>query len=576
MNAIDVRSFSRSFSRNLGRPYAIAALLLLSCWWALHALGADLGKLFDQEGVNNAMSIASGFARPDLSAEFLRRIFDLSLESLFIGVLGTILAVFIGLVFAMLTIRVPQLQQPPRSAPAPARYGFELVRTVGRGLLGLFRSVPEIVWAYIFVRLFGLGALPAILAIGLTVGGSIGKLYSELAEAVDPRTVRAMRSMGASRMAILLFSVIPQVARQWLAYALFRLECNIRCSTILGVVGAGGLGSEIALSVRYFQYDKLATALLAVLLFVIALELISAWLRRSPARYTAIAVGASTLMALWYMDLPWRDLLQPGTSMMVFSSAALEWGFMQMAATQVLETLAMAWVATVISALLAIVLAPLAVTPLSNGSYLPDPVRRNGWGRSLAHGCKWLSRAFLQVTRALPELTLALVCVVWVGSGPLAGILAIAIHNVGVLGRLYTDVLEEVEPAPAAAMQAMGAGALAVFLFAVWPQVRARLAAFTLYRFEVNIRATAMLGFVGAGGIGDALHTAISLFHMQDLGLLLMTMVLLVTVVDTVGDRLRAAILRSDHGHQQHHKKTDPLPEAALEDVSVQKMKLNL
>jgi phosphonate transport system permease protein len=563
MNAIEPRT--------VWRPYVIAILVLFTCWWALHLLGADLGKLFDREGLNNATSIVSGFAHPDLSAEFLRRIFDLSLESLFIGVLGTILAVFIGVLLALVTIRVPQLQQPPRQAPAPARYGFEVVRTLGRWLLGLFRSIPEIVWAYIFVRLFGLGALPAILAIGLTVGGSIGKLYSELAEAVDPRTVRAMRSMGASRMAILLFSVIPQVARQWIAYALFRLECNIRSGTILGVVGAGGLGSEIALSIRYFQYDKLATALLAVLLFVIALELISTWLRRSPARYTAIAAASSTLMALWYMDLPWRDLLQPTSSMMVFSGAGLDWGFMKMAAGQVLETLEMAWVATVLSALLAFVLAPLAVTPLTSGSYLPDPVRSGGWGRSLAHGCKWLSRSFLQVTRAMPELTLALVCVVWVGVGPLAGILAIAIHNAGVLGRLYTDVLEEVEPAPAAAMQAMGAGALAVFLFAVLPQVRARLAAFTLYRFEVNIRATAMVGFVGAGGIGDALNTAISLFHMQDLGLLLMTMVLLVTVVDTIGDRLRAAILRSDHGHKHHHHlESDPLSEAALEDEGVQ------
>src|SRR6185503_4081257 len=132
----------------------------------------------------------------------------------------------------------PDLPQPPMKTPAPMRYGFEAVRTAGRWLLALFRSIPEIVWAYLFVRLFGLGVLPAILAIGLAVGGSIGKLYSELAEAVEPRAVRALRAMGASRTSILLFSVLPQVGRQWIAYALFRLECNIRTGTILGVVGA--------------------------------------------------------------------------------------------------------------------------------------------------------------------------------------------------------------------------------------------------------------------------------------------------------------------------------------------------
>jgi len=156
----------------------------------------------------------------------------------------------------------------------------------------------------------------------------------------------------------------------------------------------------------------------------------------------------------------------------------------------------------------------------------------------------------LQVTRVIPELTLALVFVVWVGGGPLAGIMAIAMHNIGVMGRLFADVFEEVEPGPPAVLQAQGAGTLATFLFGVLPQVKARLAAFTLYRFEVNVRATAMVGFVGAGGIGDALNTAISLFHMRDLTLLLLTMLALVAIVDAVGDKVRARILSAPFAKQ--------------------------
>jgi phosphonate transport system permease protein len=551
------------------RRYALWAAIALSAVVATEYVGADPSKLADREGLSNAMDIVSGFAHPDLSAEFVQRIGTLSLESLFIGIMGTVLAVVIGGVLALVTIRVPDLPQPPKTAPAATRYAFEVVRTLGRWVLAFFRSIPEIVWAYIFVRLFGLGVIPAILAIGLTVGGSIGKLYSELAESVDPRTVLAMRAMGANRMAILLFSVIPQVSRQWIAYALFRLECNIRSGTILGVVGAGGLGAEIALAIRYFQYDKLATALIAVLIFVVALEAISAWLRRSPSRYTFIAAGLSTAAALSFLDIPWADLLNPSGAMLVTDSLPLQWDFIRTASSQVLDTLAMAWVATVVSAVIAFVLAPLAANELTTGSYLPDPVRANGLSSFVFAATKWSSRWFLQVTRAMPELTLALVFVVWVGAGPLGGILAIAIHNAGVLGRLYSDVLEEVESGPPAALQAMGAGRMAVFLFGVLPQVRARLAAFTLYRFEVNVRATAMVGFVGAGGIGDALNTAISLFHMQDLTLLLITMVTLVTVVDTVGDRIRGSILRSDHGHKAHQPSSQASSEAALEDKAV-------
>lgn len=545
MNAIDRRAEWKRF----GLWTAIA----LSAVMAIEFVDADPRKLADRDGVANALSILSGFANPDLSREFLLRIGALSIESLFIGVLGTVLAVFVGAALALVTIRVPDLPHPPRRAPVGRRYGFELARTLGRGVLGVFRSIPEIVWAYLFVRLFGLGALPAILALGLAVGGSIGKLYAELAEAVDPRAVRALRAMGARRLPILLFCVIPQLSRQWIAYALFRLECNIRSGTILGVVGAGGLGSEIALAIRYFQYDKLATALMAVLIFVAALEFVSAWLRRSPSRYTAVAGGVSVVAALLFLDLPLADLLHPAGAMLATGDVPLRWDFIRTAAGQVTDTLAMAWAATIASAVVAFLLAPVAAAPLTTGSYLPDAVRAAGVGVSLKRAAKWISRGILQTTRAMPELTLALVFVVWVGAGPLAGILAIAVHNAGVLGRLYSDVLEEVEPGPPAALQAMGVGVLGTFLFGVLPQVRARLAAFTLYRFEVNVRATAMVGFVGAGGIGDALHTAISLFHLQDLALLLLTMVVLVTVVDAVGDRIRAAILRSDHGQKPQH-----------------------
>jgi phosphonate transport system permease protein len=544
------------------KRFSLWGLIAISALIAVEYVDADFSKLVDRTGVANALEIVSGFAHPDFSTEFLLRIGILSIESLMIGILGTLLALAIGIALALVTVRVPDLPHPPRRRPVAQRYGFELVRTFGRWLLGVFRSIPEIVWAYIFVRLFGLGALPAILAIGIAVGGSIGKLYSELAEAVDPRAVRALRAMGARRFPILLFCVIPQVSRQWIAYALFRLECNIRSGTILGIVGAGGLGSEIALAIRYFQYDKLATALMAVLLFVIGLELISAWLRRSPSGYALIAGAVSGLAALLFLDLPWSDLLHPASTMVAWD-VPLRWEFVRTAAGQVVDTLAMAWVATIASAIIAFLLAPLAATPLTTRSYLPDPLLPTGIGAMIKRGLKWSSRSFLQLTRAMPELTLALVFVVWVGAGPLAGILAIAVHNAGVLGRLYSDVLEEVESGPPAALQAMGASGLGTFLFAVLPQVRARLAAFTLYRFEVNVRATAMVGFVGAGGIGDALYTAISLFHFQDLALLLLTMIALVTVVDAIGDRVRGAILRSDHGYKPQPQ-TVPEPSPAV------------
>jgi phosphonate transport system permease protein len=548
------------------RRYWVWLLLAVSVPFSFHGVGAQPGKLLDSEGVLNAGAILSGFLAPDLSAEFLQRVLQLSLESLLIGVLGTVMAVLVGVAFAYFAIRIPDLPHPPKSPPRLVSIWEAAARAAARLCLGFFRSIPEIVWAYLFVRVFGLGPGPAVFAIALTVGGSIGKLYAELAESVEPKTVQAMRATGASRWAILLFAVIPQVGRQWVAYALFRLECNIRSGTILGVVGAGGLGSEIALSIRYFQFDKLATTLLAVLLFVIALEIVSARLRQSTFKWTMLFTVAGTCAALASLDIPWSELLSPANmAMLQFSDLPVEPQFIKQTVLQIGETLTMAWAATTISAIAAFVLCPLAASQLTTGSYLHDPVRPPSMTAYLKQGIKWTSRLILQVTRAMPELTLALVFVAWVGIGTLAGILAIAVHNIGVLGRLYSDVLEEVEPGPAAALQAQGASGFATFLFGVLPQVKARLAAFSLYRFEVNVRATVMVGFVGAGGFGDALFTAISLFHLKDLTLLLITMLIVVSAVDAVGDWLRGRILKGQHGSSNQEfadaeaGKTDPI-----------------
>lgn len=530
------------------RRYWLWFALALTVPCSLGIVDADLSKLFDGEGIVNAAAIMSGFLSPDFSGEFLKRVFELSIESLLIGVLGTVFAVLVGVFFAFFAINIPGLQHPPKSPPRILTTWEQSTRTGARLTLGFFRSIPEIVWAYLFVQILGLGPGPAVFAIGLTVGGSIGKLYSELAESVEPKTIQAMRATGASRWAILLFAVIPQVGRQWIAYALFRLECNIRSGTILGVVGAGGLGSEIALSIRYFQFDKLATTLIAVLLFVILLELLSSKLRQVEFKWSVMFAVTGSVAAFMTLDIPWRDLTNGANlSMFSLSSSDVEMAFVSKTMMQIGETLLMAWAATAISAVFAFALCPMAAKQLTTGSYLPDPMSPPMLTVQFKCLVKWFSRFTLQVTRAMPELTLALLFVVWVGAGPLAGILAIAVHNIGVMGRLYSDVLEEVEPGPAAALQSQGASSFATFLFGVLPQITPRLAAFTLYRFEVNVRATVMVGFVGAGGFGDALYTAISLFHLKDLTLLLISMLIVVSVVDALGDRVRSRILKGQH-----------------------------
>jgi phosphonate transport system permease protein len=504
-----------------------------------------LGALLDPGGLKSAADILHGLLRPNISSDFLRRVIQLSFESLFVGLLGTVLAVMMGTILALVAIRVPDLPDPPARRHTYQSALATGVRSAARFVLGFFRSIPEIVWAYAFVRLLGLGPGAAVLAIGLTVGGSIGKLFSELAEAVDPRIIGALRAAGAGRVSIILHGILPQVRKQWVAYALFRMECNIRTGTILGVVGAGGLGSEIALSIRYFEFDKLATTLLAVLVFISALELVSFGLRRVPAGWTVAFGTLGGLVSFHYLDIPWKDLFT-GNLAGIRQPATLDISFQYLGhvAFLMFQTVLMAWAATILAAVVAFFAAPFATNVLVTRGYIEDSYRRRGWSRFTRQALLIAIKIALQIARAMPEITLALLFVVWVGPGAFAGILAIALHNVGVISRLYTDVYEEVETGPPRALEAAGSSALGVWLFGALPQVVSRLVAFTLYRFEVNLRATITVGFIGAGGAGDALNNAIALFHIGDLAILLAVMLIFVTAIDYAGDRLRHRILR--------------------------------
>jgi phosphonate transport system permease protein len=520
------------------------AISVALCAAANHA---RFSALFDHDGIANVSAVLSGLAHPDLSSDFVTRVAGLAFQSLLIGGFGTVLATVLGFGLAYFAAHIPALPDPPgvRFLPTAVRAA---IRQSARLTLGFFRTIPDLVWAYLFVRILGLGPGPGVLAIAVSTGGSIGKLFAELAESVDPRPVRSLAAAGAGRFGQFFYGVLPQVRKQWVAYVLYRVECSVRSASILGVVGAGGLGTEIALDVRYFEYDKLATTLFAVLAFVIALEVLSGVLRRRSMWWTTGIAAATSLAALVFLDIPWRDLVTP-------SSLAQSWSFAigfghpspglsGRAFWLALQTLTMAWCATGIAFLFAVFLSPLASATLTVRNYLEDGYRTRGVGRVLSWALLLGARMVLQIGRALPELTLALVFVVWVGPGPLAGILAIAVHTVGVLGRLYLDSFELVEPEPVAALESIGSGRVASWLYGVLPQAAPRLMAYTLYRFEVAVRATAIVGFVGAGGIGDLLYTSISLFHMGDLVVVLGVLLAVVFAADVVGDRVRVRILR--------------------------------
>jgi phosphonate transport system permease protein len=189
------------------------------------------------------------------------------------------------------------------------------------------------------------------------------------------------------------------------------------------------------------------------------------------------------------------------------------------------ETLAMSIAGTVLAALSALPLGILAARNVA-------PI-----GLSLAAQC------LLNIIRAIPDLVWGVLFVAAVGFGPLPGILALACHSTGMLGKFYAEILEHIDPAPGDALRSQGVPPLGILRFAIWPQILPRLVDVTLYRWEHNLRAATVLGVIGAGGIGLELITAFHLFEYREASALIIVMLALVTAINAIGGRIRARFL---------------------------------
>jgi len=209
---------------------------------------------------------ASQFMSVDLS--IVGSLMEPALETALMATLGTL----VGL---LLAVPVAWLGAMNISPLGRATY------TLGRGLMTLSRSVHEVVWALIFVAAVGLGALAGVLAMGIRSIGFISKTVAEAIEDVNPGPVEAMRAVGASRFQILLFGIVPQVVPVFIGNVIFEWDVNIRRSTIMGLVGAGGLGLALHRQMAAYNYGGIATVLLVILLLIVAGEIISYYARRA-------------------------------------------------------------------------------------------------------------------------------------------------------------------------------------------------------------------------------------------------------------------------------------------------------
>ncbi|MBU6437072.1 MAG: ABC transporter permease [Betaproteobacteria bacterium] len=216
------------------------------------------------------------FVPPATSPDFLALVARQTWRTVAIATSGIALALLLAVPLTLLSTRVLSVSAlSGRMAPLP----FAL-RQALRGLMIVLRSVPELVWALVFVRVVGLGPTSGVLAIALTYGGMLGKVYSEILESGEAHATVTLLRNGAGRLQAFCYGLLPQNAAELTSYTVYRWECAIRSSVVLGFVGAGGLGQEIDNSIKMFAGNEVATMLLVFVALVMLADRTSAWLRR--------------------------------------------------------------------------------------------------------------------------------------------------------------------------------------------------------------------------------------------------------------------------------------------------------
>ena len=254
-----------------------AAVALVVLWPMLVITEFQPWRMLEAQSLAQTRKFLATFVPPRLDAEFLAMVARETWRTVALATAGIVLALVVAIPLTLLSTAALSVSAlSGRMAPLAL-----VIRHAARWVLIVLRSLPELVWALVFVRVVGLGPTAGVLAIAITYGGMLGKVYGEILESGDPHATRSLLRNGAGRLQTFFYGLLPQNAAELTSYTVYRWECAIRSSVVLGFVGAGGLGQQMDASMKMFNGGEVATMLAVFVALVWFADRVSAGLRRA-------------------------------------------------------------------------------------------------------------------------------------------------------------------------------------------------------------------------------------------------------------------------------------------------------
>jgi phosphonate ABC transporter permease subunit PhnE len=419
-----------------------------------------------------------------------------------------------------------------------------------RTFLNIVRAVDPIIWGLLIVVWVGLGSFAGILALTVHTIAALGKLYSEEIEHIDPGPVEAVTATGANLLQVVRYAVVPQIIPPFLGYTLLRWDINMRMATIIGFVAGGGIGFFVLETIRKGAYDQYAAALWAVAIVIIAVDYISSALRariltgetkiseQAPKpfyrtwRGIVLAVlGILVFLYCWNVTgIDLRTMFEPAPTFIKlvrdFVSIDLTPDLFDTVLKQIIITVFQAMLATTLGGLVAIPFSFLAA--------------RNLTGRSrLSMWIYYLTRFLFNVLRSIEALLYVAIFVFWVGIGPFAGMMALAITTFALIGKLFAEAIENIDAGPTEALTATGATRLQTIVYAIIPQIVPPFVSYSIYQWDINVRMATIIGFAGGGGIGLLLNTYFGELQYHKAGTVVAIIIIVVALLDFASAKIR-------------------------------------
>jgi phosphonate transport system permease protein len=538
-------------SLRLHKRFILTLLLMAIFIWSLTSIHWN-SELFHAGGIPTMLQIVEGLLKPNLEPSILLA----GLESAWITLAYAIAGMSLAIVYAFI---VGVLASGTLTS---SRFSRIISKVFFRGVLGFTRSIHELIWAWLFVAAVGLSPYAAILALAIPYGGILGRIFADMLNDVPEQPILALKAAGSTRLQTLIYGYLPLVWADFISYTMYRFECAIRSSAIMSFVGLGGLGFQIQLALADLKYASVWTFVFFLIALVIFVDgwsnlvrkgltdhkrekgLKSGWfsvffaLLLIAASWLYITIGEQAKLGelLSQKNLEYASKFFGGLLGINQENPAFLNGESWITALKLtLETLEMSIMAIGFATIVAFITVIPAARNIANGSL----TLKKNWYNRILFGVIRLLYIF---SRSVPELVWAMMIIFIFKPGLLPGALALALHNFGILGKLWAEVVEDMDPRPIRNLATAGASKIEILFYGILPIVLPRFLTYILYRWEVIMRTTIVVGFVGAGGLGMDFKLAMSYFDYTQITLLLLCYMILVIIADFASETTRKAV----------------------------------